>query len=60
MVDPDKLGRELYTVMDTIQHDWTRGRIALEQGVKSHLILQLRATMAEINELLSRLEAPDA
>jgi hypothetical protein len=57
MVDPDELGRALYAVMDTIQHDWTRGPIQLEPRVRLHLVLQLRSTAAEINELLSRLEA---
>jgi hypothetical protein len=60
MVDPDELGRALYAVMDTIQHDWTRGPIQLEPHVRLHLVLQLRSTVAEINELLSRLEAQNA
>ena len=57
MVDPDELHRALFDVMDTILHDWTRGPIQLEPRVRLNLVLQLRSTAAEINELLSRLEA---
>lgn len=56
--DAAELKRQLYDVMDTIQHDWTRGLIELEPSVKRELIHQLKGTRNEINELLSRLEPP--
>jgi hypothetical protein len=54
--DPKALDKTLYEVMDTIQHDWTRGPIKLEASAKHGLISQLQATRNEINWLLSQLE----
>jgi hypothetical protein len=58
--DAKTLDRALYEVMDTIQHDWTRGPIELDPSVKFGLITQLKGTRNEINELLSRLEMSGA
>lgn len=58
--DPAELSQQLYIVMDTIQHDWTRGPVELEPSVKFHLVTQLVGARNEINELLSRLEVPSA
>jgi hypothetical protein len=58
--DAKELGRALYDVMDTIQHDWTRGPIELEPSVKFQLVVQLKATRAEIERCLADLGATDA
>ena len=60
IADPDDLRRALYEVVDTIQHDWTRGPVELEPHVKSDLILWLKTTVNEISALLGRIEVSDA
>jgi len=55
------LCRSLYTVMDTIQHDWhDLSRLALSPADKERVIFSLKGCHNEIRDLLSRLGASDA